>query len=179
MFVILRGQAMSLEPSTVGIQPSPELPRVFGVVMDTTYEKGTATVVAFADDTASLYTSSGGGVIGAGNHTRVRQAVRELLGLTEANLELLAQGASPTLPPNGNVTITALTYSGQRRISALEEDLGRSVHLAAPIFHAVQKVIFEMRRAKEASRRAREILPDGTTRLMAAAHAGDDGTVAS
>lgn len=56
------------------MSPSAELPRVFGVIMDTTFASGTVTLVALADGTASLYASTGGGVIGGGAHERVAVA---------------------------------------------------------------------------------------------------------
>ena len=49
------------------MQPTERFPNVFGVVMDMTYPSGVATLVTFADGTASLYTSTGGGIIGGGS----------------------------------------------------------------------------------------------------------------
>lgn len=45
-------------------------------VMDWGVGEGSATLVAFVDDTTSLYTSTGGGIIGAGVHAQVRDAAR-------------------------------------------------------------------------------------------------------
>jgi hypothetical protein len=146
--------------------------------MDTTYENGTATVIALADGTASLYTSPGGGVIGGGSYAEVRSAVAELLHLVESDLRLLGDDLSSRLPSVGLVTITALTYSGRRSVSAPEDDLGHSRHHAFEMFHAVHKVLFGIRRAEELRAEAREAQPDGTTRLMAAAHLGDDTGIA-
>jgi hypothetical protein len=164
---------LELDPSAVGIEPSPELPRVFGLLMDTTYSNGTAAVVALADGTASLYTSSGGGLIGAGRFEPVRAAAVDLLRHVEGWLDLLGDDSSSTLPPIGHVTITALTYSGRRSVSATEDELVQSRHPAAPMFQAVHGVLAQMRRAAELSKYAKEARPDGTTRLMAASHAGD------
>ena len=172
-FTALRAKALQLDPSEVGIEPSPELPSVFGLLMDTTYSNGTAAVVALADGTASLYTSTGGGLIGAGRFEPVRAAAVALLQRVEGWLDLLGDDASSTLPPIGHVTITALTYSGRRSVSAAEDELVESRHPAAPMFQAVHGVIAQMRRAAELSKYAKETLPDGTTRLMAASHAGD------
>ena len=178
IFTRLRSQVLYLDPSSVGLEPTLGLLHVFGVVMDTTYENGTGTVIALADGTASLYTSTGGGVIGSGGWSEVRSAVAELLRLVESNLGLLGDDLSSTLPGPGRVTITALTYAGRRSVSAPEDDLGHSRHRASQLFHSVHQVISEMRRAEELYRHAREARPDGTTRLMAAAHAGDDARIA-
>ena len=173
VFAGLRNQVLSLDPFSVGLTPTAELPRVFGLVMDTTYENGSATVVALADGTASLYTSSGGGVIGSGAYPEVRMAVAQVLQALEQSLDLFDLSAAGGLPPSGRTSMTALTYSGHRSVSAPESDFGESRHLAAPIFHAMHKVIFHIRRSEEIAKQAREAQPDGTTRLMAAAHAGD------
>lgn len=54
----LRSMVMSIPPEEIGI---PDDVEVFGVIMDTTYPNGTATLIALADGTVSLYTSTGPG----------------------------------------------------------------------------------------------------------------------
>jgi hypothetical protein len=114
----LRNQFLTVDPPAVGLTPDKDLPHVFGVVMDMTYPNGSATVVALADGTTSLYTSTGGGVTGGGAHANVVQANRELLLEAEARVDLFESTRQPpTLPPAGQVNITVLTYSGLRRIT--------------------------------------------------------------
>src|SRR4029079_10470619 len=43
-------------------------------MMEIGLSSGTATIVAIADGSVSMYTSTGGGVIGAGEHAAVRAA---------------------------------------------------------------------------------------------------------
>src|SRR5438477_9066890 len=62
----LRHRALHLAPEEVGIHPSGDTP--WGIVMDTTYPEGSASLVALEDGTASLYFSGGGGVIGGHAH---------------------------------------------------------------------------------------------------------------
>lgn len=50
-----------------GMHPS----AIWGVVMDVTYDDGTITVVSLIDGTASLYVSTGGGIIGAGEDEQI------------------------------------------------------------------------------------------------------------
>jgi hypothetical protein len=45
----LREQVLQLDPGSVGIGPSPTLPRVWGLVMDIGSRTGTATLVGLAD----------------------------------------------------------------------------------------------------------------------------------
>ena len=46
--------------------------------MDTGYPNGTATVVCLVDGTTSLYTSTGGGILGASARRRGRDRCRRL-----------------------------------------------------------------------------------------------------
>jgi hypothetical protein len=149
VFNDLRSRALNLDPSSIGVAPSAELPRVFGVVMDLSYPNGSATVVAIADRTTSLYTSTGGGIIGGGEHEPVADANRRLLLVAEAHLELFASPPAAGPPAVGDVQIAALTYAGPLGLEAPEDDLGHRRHPAAPVFHAVQDVITALREAQE------------------------------
>ncbi|HEV2865296.1 MAG TPA: hypothetical protein VGX37_02170 [Allosphingosinicella sp.] len=53
--------------------------RPYGVIMDTAAERGTATVVAFANGASSLYVSSGGGVVGRASHVHVAAQAKRLV----------------------------------------------------------------------------------------------------
>ena len=55
-------------------QVGPSRGGIRAALMDWTVNSGTATLIAYDDDTTSLYYSNGGGVIGAGEHDAVRQA---------------------------------------------------------------------------------------------------------
>ena len=52
---------------------------LWGVLMETGYSSGVATLVALADDTVSLYYSTGGGAIGLGPNDGPRRAAQLLL----------------------------------------------------------------------------------------------------
>src|SRR5689334_23317524 len=61
-----------------------DFPNVAGVVVDVPADGGgIATFVALADGTTSMYTSTGGGTIGAGFHPPVADASRDLLHTVE------------------------------------------------------------------------------------------------
>jgi hypothetical protein len=180
VFNDLRSRLLTLDPSSIGVAPGADLPRVFGVVMDMSYPNGSATLVAIADRTTSLYTSSGGGVIGGGYHEPVAQANRRLLMVAEAHLEHFERRDPAGLPAVGRVQITALTYSGRLSLDAPEDDLGHRGHPAAPVFHAAHDVITALREVEEGANSAStatEQPTGGATPLMAAAHGGDPEAV--
>jgi hypothetical protein len=70
VFLRLRGQLLEVDPAELELSPSPRLPRVWAVLMEMGLDTGTASLVAVADGTTSLYLSTGGGVIGGGSTKR-------------------------------------------------------------------------------------------------------------
>lgn len=81
----LRAKALAAVESGL-LSPDPEHPNVLGVVVDIRSDGAWATIVALADGTTSMYTSSGGGTIGAGAHESVRKANELLLTVIEAEV---------------------------------------------------------------------------------------------
>jgi hypothetical protein len=63
-------RARALQAATTSVIPHHNgHPDVYGLVVDIPARGGYATVVALGDNTTSLYTSAGGGTIGAGGPT--------------------------------------------------------------------------------------------------------------
>ena len=141
----MRALALAIDPAEVGLQPSPELPSVFGVVMDTTYDSGVVTLVALADGTTSLYTTSGFGVIGGGAHPQVVAANYRLLRAAEAHRSVFGPDTSDAVPPPGAVTTRLLTFDGRFAATEQEETLGMGGSPLSPLFHAAHAVIGELR----------------------------------
>src|SRR6478672_7058058 len=81
-------RAMALQATESGALPAPpaDHPDVCGVVVDIPASGGYATLVALTDNTTSLYTSTGGGTIGAGEHAAVAAATHGLLTSVQAHL---------------------------------------------------------------------------------------------
>ena len=146
----LRLQALRVDAAMLGIEPSAELRDVFGVVMDTTYTRGVATLVALADATTSLYTSTGFGIIGGGGHPQVVTAGQSLLRTAEEHLDHFGPDESDDPPPVGSVTIRLLTF--ERRLAATEDEslLGAGHRPLSQVFYAAHDVIAELRRIDEA-----------------------------
>lgn len=140
---------LHLNSADAGIHPTPELTLVWGLVMDTTDEVGGYSLVALADGTTSLYTTTGGGMIGAGEQVQVAAATRAALRVVEAHLDQLPPATNSDLPPVGSVVLRALSYDGQRAVQALERDLGEGRHPQSDIFHAAHYVIAHLRFIEE------------------------------
>jgi hypothetical protein len=141
-YLRLRRMVLDLDPVAV---PTAELPRVWGAMMDTGYPNGTATVVCLADGTTSLYTSTGGGILGAGVHESVAVPSRQLLTLVEAHLNQMPPSTEDTLPDPDWVVMRALTFTDRRAVPAEEDELAYNRHALAAVFHAFHTVITQLR----------------------------------
>jgi hypothetical protein len=148
VFAGLRAQALAITAAELGLPPDLE---VVGLLMDTSYPNGAATLLVVADGTVSLYLSSGGGMIGAGARASVAVPARELLAVSKLFLSEFAAATSTDLPPAGWTSITLLTPDGPRGVTAPEEDFGYRRHPASPVFHAAHQVITELRILQEGS----------------------------
>jgi len=169
----LRTRILSLDPSSVKLFPTAELPHVYGVVMDLVFPNGPATFVVMADGTTSLYRSAGGSIIGGGFHQSVVQAGRTLLAVAEARLTEFEERDDLDLPAAANVRITLLTYTGRVVVEIPKDD--RHSHPAEPVFRAINDVITEFRIRMDAIQASRRLPPPsgGATLLMRAARVGD------
>jgi len=141
----LRHQALYTRRTEIGIPaPPPEAP-AWGILMETGYRGGTATLFALSDGTTSLYLTSGGGVIGGHTQEGVRQANAALIETANQYLQHLKPSESFPLPAPGQTIFYVLTDSGVLSGDGLEEDLGFGRHLLSPLFHAGQRVITQLR----------------------------------
>lgn len=150
----LREQALTLAPADIGVAPTAERPEVFGMLMETGFAKGVATLVGFADGTTSLYFSNGGGIIGAGQHESVRVATETWLrGFGDLKASFAPATATP--PPGvGRVRFYVRTFGGTLTAEADEQDLGHRRHPLAPLFHLGHAVISRIRETSEGAQGA-------------------------
>lgn len=118
---------------------------VWGAMMETGYANGTASLVCLGDGTTSLYTSTGGGMIGAGSQPAVVAANRAFLRSLTDHLRDLEHEPITWLPQPGRVVLRALTYEGHLATEAYEDDLGYGKHSLSPSFYAAHEVITQLR----------------------------------
>lgn len=152
----LRRQALTLRPDQIGLTPGPDAP-IYGVIMETGYPDAVATFVCMGDGTTSLYLSTGGGILGAGDHESVRNACLRMLAITNeyaADFIAACESADPgfPLPGDGEVVFHLLTTEGVHDAAGLEEDLGEQRHPFSALFNNCHQVMGEMRMVDEALR---------------------------
>lgn len=134
---------MALSAVANGLQsPTNDHPDVSGLVVDIPAQGGFATVVALTDNTTSMYTSVGGGTIGAGGHANVASATQALLAAAQAQVRAFTKPDDPDLPPAGQVRFHLLSPAGCRFEDVPEESFwGRAPHELMPVIAATQAVI--------------------------------------
>jgi hypothetical protein len=137
--------ALDLSATEIGISAENYPHKVWGVVMETGLDDGYYTLVVLADGTTSLYFSTGGGVIGAGQHAKVKAASRQFIDLGDRMVGLAQPAASKAPPAPGSTTFFFLTFDGLRSYSAKEVELGEERDALAALFHAGHGVIASVR----------------------------------
>jgi hypothetical protein len=121
----------------------------WGLLMETGFEEGAVTLVALRDRNASLYFSSGGGMIGGAAHGRVRRAAEEVVRAAERHRGAMQATEAFPLPALGRVRFYLLTGEGVLTFEAAEEELGNDRSALSPLFHAAHEVIAGLREVDE------------------------------
>jgi hypothetical protein len=145
VFLGLRGQLLTTDPAELQLSPSQRLPRVWAVLMEMGLDKGTASLVAVADGTTSLYLSTGGGVLGAGEHQAVQHASEAFLDAAEAHLDRLQPVSEAPLPLTGAIRFHALTFDSLRSTEVAEAELVEGRSDLTPLFYAGDEVLTQLR----------------------------------
>lgn len=141
----LREHALRASANDLEITPSELRPRVWGALMELGYPTGIATLISLADGTTSLYFSNGGGVIGAGEHTAVREAAEAFLDAVEAHFEEFSPVDRTPTPRIGRVRLYVRAFEGTLGVEARDEELSRDLHPLSAVFHAGHAVITAIR----------------------------------
>lgn len=152
IYLGLRSQAIKASPQDLGLTPDPAAP-IYGVLMETGADSSVATFVVLADGTVSLYLSTGGGVIGGGQHEEVNDAAAEMLALTNKYATEYIRACAATtdspLPEDGHVLFYLLTSSGLYLARCKEADLASRNDTFANLFENCHAVLAELREATQ------------------------------
>ena len=121
--------------------------------MDWGVSSGTATVVAVADGTVSVYLSSGGGSIGGGqSHAAIREAGRKFLDLAKGSLSKMQKTTDYPLPDKGQVYFYVRTDAGVFTARASQEELSAHRNPFSALGDAAQEIITQYRQIPSTSR---------------------------
>ena len=146
VFADLRAKYFVLpRPSTPAAQSAPE---PWGMVMEVAYPQAILTTVAFADGTASVLRSTGGGFFGGGD-AGVQRARQEFLKQAQSVQSQLIRVEKFPEPTVGNVVFYARTDHGVYASSASVEQLQPLGHPLRQLYLAGLQVLHEYLRLQK------------------------------
>lgn len=145
----LRSKVFSLNPAEIGISQEKFGHPVWGMVMETGFDDGSYSLVTLADGTTSLYLSTGGGTIGAGEHQSVRDAVGHYLTGAQYFFDQTTPTEKFPRPSPGQVVFYFLGFDGVSVYESEEQKLGVGQDALSNLFYAAHQVIAEIRKIEE------------------------------
>ncbi len=149
IYLKLRNQLLTLDPQQVEIKPTPEHPNAWACLMEFILSKSVVTLAAIVDGTASLYFSTGGGILGSGNHNSVGDAAREMVSEAEAVLKYTESTRDFPLPVEGYIRFYILTHTGIFTTECSETALSIRKHRLSKFFTAGQHLITQIKLVSE------------------------------
>ena len=141
----LRNLALSIA-STEKERPSknPDEPRA--VLMDIALTHRTATIVAYADGTASIYISNGGGFLGGGQkYASIREGAHKMLATAHQLQPKMQATKQFPLPEKGDVFFYLVTASEVYTARAPRSELDIRTHAFTELYAAGQEIITQYR----------------------------------
>jgi hypothetical protein len=108
----MRRMALEVTADQLDVQvPAGEV-KVYGVVTDWNMGKGIATIVSFATGDASMYVSTGGGILGGVQHASVNKAAKACVNKAQGFLDKASKTDLTPLPAADSVSFFLLTNKG-------------------------------------------------------------------
>ena len=125
----LRNMAFGATQEQIGVNIPINETKIYGVIMDWDVGEGIATVVAFQSGDASVYLSSGGGVIGGFRHDNVKTAAIRFVNEAQKYLGNTKPTDTTPLPGKDMVNFYFLTntgkYVGQEAVANFENSTSK------------------------------------------------------
>ena len=141
----LRLMALATTSAELGEKPSPEFPRVFGVVMDWPIEAATVTLVSFTTGDASIYSTGTFGVLGGVGHESVRTAAKACVRSSRRHYDSAIPTKDFPYPAKHHLRFYLVCYDGVRVIDADLDSVQNGKHRCSDLYMAAQRVISELR----------------------------------
>jgi hypothetical protein len=120
--------------------------KVWGVLMDVAFPSGVATLVSIIDGTSSLYTTTGGGVLGG---YVAKSEARAFVAEAGKHLTGMRRTESFPYPAAGRVKFYVLTRDGVFTAEVGMKELGERTHRLSPLYHSSNQVLNQLRLASE------------------------------
>lgn len=116
-YLEMRKMAFSVSAEQLGLKLPKDSRKIYGIITDLDVGNGTATVITYLTGDASIYLSSGGGFIGAGQHESVKKVAKDFVNNSNSISSKGMKFKNSELPTKGNANFYFLSNEGQTRIS--------------------------------------------------------------
>jgi hypothetical protein len=140
----LREMAFGVTPEQLGLTNLKESD-IYGVIMDWDLGDGIMTLVTYQTGDASMYLSTGGGVIGGGQHKNVNRASRQFVKLAKKYIDKAESIESTPLPDKSCVRFYFLTIKGKYFSQEQMANFENKSSNLLDYFNEANKVIAELR----------------------------------
>ena len=144
-YLRLRDHIFQLEPVVLGLSLSSTTRKVWGVLMETGYEVGIASLVSLADGTTSLYYSTGGGILGSPDYTPLAEASKALVMEAQKVDSEMRLVKDVPLPSIGQVRFTCLTFTGRLTAEVSEKSLASGSQPLSKIYALGRETLSQLR----------------------------------
>ena len=142
----LRNRLLTSKPEEIGLEGEDAKAKVWGVLMDISFPSGTATLVSVRDGTASLYTTTGGGILGG---YVARDEAKAFVAAAEKHLAHMQRAKEFPYPGEGRVKFYVLTGDGVFTAEAGAREVLERGHKLMPLYYAADQVLTRLRLAHE------------------------------
>jgi hypothetical protein len=149
VYTDLRSMALGIDPASIQTPAAEPWAGAAVAAMELSVSGATATILAVADGTVSMYLSTGGGTIGAGEHAAVRAEGQRFRTVVADSRGQLVRTAEFPLPRAGEVRFHARVGEDRFTGVAPEAALRAGRHVLAPLYAAGQDLLTEIRLASE------------------------------
>jgi len=145
----LRLKALSITPEDLGLAFNDSEIAVYGVVIDWEMRGYIATIVAFKTGDASLYLSSGGGVIGGGQHSNINKAAKNIVEFANQFTKLSIPAKVALLPETNKIRFHFLTNKGLYTAQEFMHNIDNETSSWLPFFTSANELLSELRLTSE------------------------------
>jgi len=145
----LREMAFESKPEQLGLSLPVSKTVVYGIVMDWDVKNGTASIISFLSGDASIYFSSGGGIIGGGTHENVKIRAIQFVEKAQQMLDKAKKTEQTPLPDKNILVFYLLTNKGIYSVQDNMENFQNQSSIWLGLFLIGNELINELRTIKE------------------------------
>ena len=143
----LRDRVLTSSPEEIGLTGEDAKAKVWGVMMEMTFSSGgSITLLSLRDGTASLYGSTGGGMLGG---YAAQKEAKRFVAEGEKHLASMQPTKSFPYPEVGRLKFYVLTQDGVYTAEAGESKVQDARHPLFPLFIAANEVLDVLRTVKQ------------------------------